>query len=253
MCRMMAREMGLMLLKKSRQMTTALFLFVVYTAYADAVVTFSPGAAFSTKGETQTLLIEGPPQNLSNQYVADNSGKSAFMTQLFVGKTLFTYKKTSMYIGAMGTYLDNLNVTGVVNQFAMPDFDNFNFQYTTRSAAFFASARLESLFYELWRPYLNASLGASQNKSYAYQDTPRIEGAVPMLPFSNHTETSLAYSLGFGFFLNAYAPLTLGLGYEFTDLGQSQLGVSPSQTTQQTMTLNHLYLNRLLIHFNLVL
>jgi hypothetical protein len=45
---------------------------------------------------------------------------------------------------------------------------------------------------------------------------------------------------------------TIGMGYEFTDWGKSQLGAASGQTSGEGLILNHVYVNQLLFSLSFV-
>ena len=100
------------------------------------------------------------------------------------------------------------------------------------------------------QPYMDASLGFSNNQASAYDETPRILGAVPMPPFGDHSTNRFAYSAGAGLMYASSTPFSVGLGYQFSDLGRTSLGVSAAQQTAQTLSMNHLYVHQVLLNFN---
>lgn len=216
---------------------------------ANPTITLSPGVAYQNNGATQTLLISTTPQTLSNQYVADNDWHDTLIPQLFVGSDFYRHKKIDLQAGLTAGFVDDTQITGIVNQFALPNFDNLNYQYDVQS--FFAMASLKMLYsaYQKYQPYLDGSLGLSHNHAYHYQETPRITGAVAMSPFSGHSTNSFAYSVGVGLMYHLNPRCSVGLGYQFSDLGKAELGTSPAQSSGETLNLNSLYLNQVL--FNL--
>jgi len=232
-----------------RMFVTILSLFFINTLHA-TVITLSPGIAYENNGQTQALLLQTSPQNLSNLYVADNNWKHRFLAQLFLGKDCYVQEKINLDLGVTLGFVNNIKINGVIQQFALADFDNLSYQYTINSLSAMASAKLLYLLTERLKPYLSGSLGFSNNEASYYQETPRIFGAVPMLPFDDHSTNSFAYSAGVGLMYYSSTQFAVGLGYQFSDLGNARLGVSAAQQTTQTPSLNHIYLHQLLFNFN---
>jgi opacity protein-like surface antigen len=224
-------------------------LFFTCTLHA-AVITLSPGIAYENNAQTQALLLQTSPQNFSNQYVANNDWKHSFLAQLFLGKAYYKKEKLSLDLGATLGFVNDIEVNGVVNQFGLSNFDNLTYQYTINSLSAMGTAKLLYLLTEHIQPYINGSLGFSNNDASFYQETPRILGAVPMLPFGDHSTNSFAYSAGAGLMYYSNEQFSVGLGYQFSDLGKASLSVSVAQQTTQTPSLNHIYLHQLLFNFN---
>ena len=213
-----------------------------------AVITFSPGIAFQNNAQTQQLLLETSPQNLSNQYVADHDWKQSFVAQLFLGKAYYKKEKLNLNLGATLGFVNDIKLNGVVYQFGLSDFDNLNYQYTVNSLSAMGTAKLLYSLTDRIQPYINASLGFSNNQASAYEETPRILGVVPMLPFGDHSTNSFAYSAGVGLMYLSNEQCSVGLGYQFSDLGQASLNVSAAQQTTQTPSLNPIYLHQLVFN-----
>lgn len=242
---------GVSLLKKIGLFILQVFFLSVPVMHA-AVITFSPGVAYEKKASTQTVLLETSPQNLSNQYEAsakDNTFNQ-FSALLFLGKDVYKKNNLNMQFGLTLGFVDDNRMSGIVQEFSLPDFDNFNYQYDVHSMTAMATLKMSLLAYDKWRPYLDGGIGIASNKAYHYQETPRIEGAVPMSPYSDHRSYNLAYSLGMGLMYHINSDLSIGPGYQFAHLGSAKLGVSASQQTLQTPTVNHLFLHQLLFNFS---
>lgn len=232
-----------------RMFVTCIGLFFISTIHA-AVITLSPGIAYENNGQTQALLLQTSPQNLSNVYAGNNDWSSSFLAQLFLGKNCYIKEKINLDLGATLGFVNNIKINGVVNQFGLSNFDNLNYQYAVDSLSAMGTAKARYLLKDWLQAYVSGSLGFSNNAASYYQETPRITGVVPMLPFDDHSTNSFAYSAGVGLMYYSNAQFSVGLGYQFSDFGKASLGVSASQQTTQTPRLNHIYLNQLLFNFN---
>lgn len=98
-------------------------------------------------------------------------------------------------------------------------------------------------------PWVSASLGVGFNNAHNFQNTPLISEAVVMPYFVSNTKTSFSYTVGAGLQKVLDPHWQAGIGYEFSDWGQNQLGRAPGQTLNSGLYLNHLYTNGAL--FNL--
>ncbi|MDF1759029.1 MAG: hypothetical protein P1U40_00675 [Coxiellaceae bacterium] len=215
-----------------------------------AIITLSPGIAFENNGQTQTLLLETSPQNLSNQYVSNNNWHSTLSTQLFLGTDFFKSNQVSLRSGLTIGFSDDIEVKGIINQFALPDFDNLNFRYNVQSFSAMATLGLCFLPNQQWQPYLNGSIGFSNNHTYNYQESPRNLSAVPMNPYGARSINSFAYSFGAGIMHQFSSLFSVGIGYQFANLGQAELGISPAQQTTQTPSLKHVMLQQILLNLS---
>lgn len=225
------------------------YFFCVPMLHA-AVITFSPGVAYEGNNFTQTVLLETLPQNLSNQYVTNANTFNTFSAQLFLGKDAYKKNNLNVQFGLTLGFVDDNQMSGIVQEFALPEFDNFNYQYDILSMTAMATLKINFLANDRWQPYVDGGIGIASNDAYNYQETPRVEGAVPMSPYGEYRSNNLAYSLGLGLMYHVNSALSLGLGYQFSDLGSAKLGVSASQQTIQTPMVNDLFLHQLVFNIS---
>lgn len=228
----------------------ATVFFVLNSVAYSAVVTLSPGIAYHKSSGKQTLLLQTSPQDFSNQYVSNNNWDNTFAAQLFIGNEFYKNDKLKLNLGVTLGIFDSIEMKGVVNQFALSDYNNLNYQYDVRSLSAMATVKLFYLTSERWQPYIEASAGVSNNYAFDYEETARILGAEAMNPFNNHSINSFAYRLGVGFMYQVNKIFSVGLGYQFSDIGNAKLGVSADQQTNQTLTADNIYLHQLLFNLN---
>jgi len=149
-------------------------------------------------------------------------------------------------------YVDaQLSPEGDVWQFAVPLFDTLAYSYNIHhSRVVFASKLLTTLpRYQTIHPYFSWELGTAYNNASNYQETPLIPLAVPMMPFTNDRQSSFAWGLGVGVDYSLNQHVRAGIGYQFADLGSVALGITPAESTTQTLDLSHLYSNQLRFQF----
>jgi opacity protein-like surface antigen len=225
-------------------------LFSSSLALANTVITFSPGLAFGKNGTTQTVQIQTTPQSLSNQYVANRDWHTAFAAGLSVGTDVYTNNRFDLQLGASLGYTSAIKQSGMVNQLASPTFDTLNYKYNVNSFTAMGDATLFYLKSKTWQPYIDVRLGYANNVTSSYQETPRITGAVPMTPFGSKGTNNFAYGLGVGLMMKLSHLFSIGVGYQFEDLGCAALGLSPGQTSTSTPRVKHIYLNEALIHLS---
>ncbi len=181
---------------------------------------------------------------------ANDNSFNRLSAQLFLGKDVYKKNKLNMQFGLTVGFVDDNRMSGIVQEFSLPDFDNFNYQYDVHSMTAMATLKMNLLANDKWQPYVDGGIGIASNKAHHYQETPRIEGAVPMSPYNEHRSNNVAYSLGTGLMYHINSDLSIGLGYQFADLGSAKLGVSASQQTIQTPTVNDLFLHQILLNLS---
>ena len=150
-------------------------------------------------------------------------------------------EQLSWQLGLSGYFNTAIQSDGHVWRFALPEYDNFIYDYQIQSKRLMATGKLLGTVKQTIHPYVSGELGAGFNHASTYREMPLIFEEVPMAPFSNHTQTSFAWGLGVGVDVDINEKLRLGLGYQFADLGKASLGRSSAQLSQQTISLPHLY------------
>lgn len=196
------------------------------------------GAGFTRTGHAQTLSVLPP---FSNHYTSEKAYQSSGLLGLGLGVEHGLTEQLSWQLGLSGYFNSNIRSTGHVWQFALPEFDNFIYDYTIQSKRVMATGKVLATIKQSIHPYVSCELGAGFNRTSAYKETPLIIEAVAMAPFSDRTHASLAWGVGGGIDVDINPTLRLGLGYQFANLGKTSLGASPAQFTQQSLRLPHLY------------
>ena len=201
-------------------------------------VGFTLGAEFTRTGHTQTLSLLPP---FSNHYTSSTSYQSSALLGLGMGLERRLAEQLSWQLGLSGYFNTEMRSKGHVWQFALPEFDNFIYDYRIQSKRLMATGKLLGTVKQTIHPYVSGELGAGFNRASSYRETPLAFEEVPMAPFSDRTQTSFAWGVGVGVDVDINTGLRLGLGYQFADLGKASLGRSPAQLSQQTFRLPHLY------------
>lgn len=213
------------------------------------VFSLSQGAAFYKLGKTQTLLLQTSPQSLGNKYVADKSERNSYMAQLFLGQDVYKQKYLKLQLGITLGDVDDIRMKGIVDQFALPEFDNLDYSYDVRSLSAMAAFKVLLFVNNPWQPYLEAGFGFSHNRASDYHETPRIFGAVPMAPFRSNSITNTAYQLGGGLGYHFSKVFSVGLGYQYSNLGQARLGTASDQQTTATLNEKPIVVQAILFNF----
>jgi opacity protein-like surface antigen len=207
------------------------------------VVTASVGGSQSKIGTSQTIYLD----EFSNTYVSSSgSSKTKVFAGIFAGaervpssNKFSTEFSCWRYQLGIGLYQNEASkASGVVNEFSIPEYNNLDFNYYVRSRYALAEGRVLYIINNFLAPYVMVGGGVVRNKAHGYLETPRIDTAVPMTPFANKTKTTGAYTLGGGLEFIVFPNVRFGAGYRFADLGSAELGVSPAQTTTNTLKIN---------------
>ncbi|MDR3502754.1 MAG: hypothetical protein P4L79_09245 [Legionella sp.] len=207
---------------------------LAYRPYA----VFTAAADFTRTGHAQTLTLLPP---FTNYYTKHSSYASSADLGLGGGIEGHAFSFLSWQAGISGYWNTPLTRQGDVWQFSLPEFNNFHYHYKIQSSRIMAVAKLLTTYRERIHPYISGELGAAFNRSRSYYETPLIEEAVAMAPFSSHTQSSFSWGVGAGIDVDVWTHLRLGLGYQFADLGHAKLGLSPAEETKQTLNNSNLY------------
>lgn len=207
------------------------------------VIGLSAGPAWMSGNETQTLSLESDVQKT---YTADNTTNRFLNTELFLGwqKLIASNSNAQSLLGQLGMEVaasGNAKLQGDIWEDADPNFDNFNYSYKVRHQHIAIKGRLIGDGGYFLEPYISGSAGVGSNHAYDFTITPKIEEEVPAPPFGSNSTTSFVYTLGIGIQASLSAHVQAAIGYEFADWGKMSLSPAPGQTTNKSLSLNHLY------------
>lgn len=147
--------------------------------------------------------------------------------------------------------LSSISVSGVLKQGISPSLYPFNYNYSVNNQTVLAEAKLIHQWHNVLYPYLTAGIGAAFNAVDNF--TTNVPGYLTVTPsFFDTSNTSFSYVLGFGVDVIKYHPLSIGLGYRFSDLGLVGLGSAQIRNKYIKNPINpqHVYLNTVLLELN---
>lgn len=147
--------------------------------------------------------------------------------------------------------LSAMRVFGALEQGISPPFFPFGYDYSVNNKTTLVEAKLIHQWHNQLYPYVLGGIGAAFNtvKNFV-TDVPDYVTITPS--FADNKTTSFSYILGLGVDFIHYHPLSIGLGYRFSDLGPIGLGSAQIRNTRLTNPIKqpHLYLNTVLIELN---
>ena len=224
---------------------------------SNLVVTLSGGASWGRTGNTQTFYLQ---PTLLKTYKSTSSTNVYGVGDLFLG---MQHRISSHFMGQLGLDLGvtntvigramgmthNISNTGEIWEQANPNFDNYTYSYRVSQSRIALKGKLlmEREYYQQIAPYVTASVGAGFNRASAYGSTPKIEEESLQPPFGTNTTTSLTYALGIGLEKAMNLHWSIGVGYEFSNLGASSLDRALGQTLNKGLSLPHLYTNGIML------
>ncbi len=203
----------------------------------------SAGPTWISGNKTQTVFLE---PDVQQTYTADNTTNYFPNIELFLGwqKPLPTNLNNQSLTGQLGVDIataGNAKLQGDIWEDADPNFNNFNYSYKVRHTHVAIQGRLIDDVGFFLKPYISASAGVGFNHAYDFISTPTISQEVSAPPFQSNTTTSFVYTLGIGMQGSINTHLQAAIGYEFADWGNINLARAAGQTTNQALSLNHLY------------
>lgn len=214
------------------------------------IVTISLGHSSLQTGKKTTLTLLPPFQN---HYTLDNSHETSSTIGLFVGVERNINTALVLQWGIEGYAISPIEVSGSIWQFALPEYNNFDYQYKISHRRLLAKTKLLTTSNTAIRPYVSGNIGIAFNKAKTYEEFPKIPEASPMTPFENKQSNTFTYGIGAGTDLTINEHSRVGLGYEFDDLGKVSLNPSPDQATTQTLKINHLYSHQIQVQFTFLI
>jgi opacity protein-like surface antigen len=217
-----------------------------YSFLSSFVVTLSGGPVWDTSNDTQTLQLT---PYIKKSYQGHNQANVLAYGELFMGFQRDLNPKTQGQLGLALGLANKTSVSGDIWDDADPNFDNYTYAYDVRHAHILLKGKVvtDSGYYDL-KPYLSAGVGVGLNKAGNYSSTPLIFEAVPTPDFASNSTVALALTLGLGVQRPISDKLQAGIGYEFGSWGKSHLGRAFGQTTNEELSLNHLYTNAILVN-----
>lgn len=147
-------------------------------------------------------------------------------------------------LGVAGYMINLGNVRGTEYPFVNDDvYDTLNYQFTAKSSAVLAEARVFYTSY-FWQPFALVGIGGSWNRLSNYSEAPTdpsLSAAPVTTEFGNHTNNEFAYELGVGIQRQIHEDLAHkiryvgSLDYRYVNFGKGQLASFPAQTTGDTL------------------
>ncbi len=207
------------------------------------VGTISAGPIWQSAGQTHTFYLA---PNIIKTYDAEHTAHALFDGEVFVGIQKELPKAFLEQIGLAVAATSNAKLSGNIWDDADSTFNNYSYSYQVQHTHIAVKGKLLADRGYWVMPWVSASVGVAFNTAHDFQNTPLISEAVTMTNFASSTQTSFTYTLGAGVQKVLNSHWQAGIGYEFADWGQSELGRASGQTLNSGLSLNHLYTNGVL-------
>ncbi|MBV8802133.1 MAG: porin family protein [Gammaproteobacteria bacterium] len=207
------------------------------------VVSLSAGPSWERAGEAQTLDLTPA---IIKTYTANKPLNRLPNGELFLGiqNSLITHliEQIGLSMAAAG----HATLSGDIWDDGDPLFNNYTYKYEVIHKAILLKAKVLGNWNWPVMPWISASAGEGFNRAYGFTNTPTVEEAVIMPNFASKMIKTFTYTLGVGLQRALNPHWQVGIGYEFSDWGRSQLG--SAEGSNHGITLYHLYTHSALIN-----
>jgi opacity protein-like surface antigen len=139
----------------------------------------------------------------------------------------FPQRKFLSFFSASATYLydKSAQLTGNVEQFSFPKFDNYTYHYNIKRQTVMALFQAGLFRMHSIIPYVAGGLGVAFNQANSYTELSQ-SGIIPRTSpnFSGASQSQFSYTVGGGIYFLMQESIALNLGYRYTDFGNIQTG-----------------------------
>lgn len=209
------------------------------------------GAYFTDPGKNQNLQISS---TTFNQYLSSEKSRLVPEVGISIGKS-FNLPDQFFLDTGIGLYrIGNITDKGTIYQSGNPSLDQLEYSFTIRSTRIMIETRLYKILRNTFQksiyPYISVGIGSAINRADSYSDKLKNSSgsATMILPFSSNTITKFAYQIGLGFDLDITQEIKLGFGWQFVNVGNAELGLSPSQSVYDRLSTGNITTNGIKIH-----
>ena len=209
------------------------------------IVTLSGGQVWESDGQTQTLNLA---PGIEKTYTANQPTNTLAVGELFLGIQRPLMQNLQGQAGFAFVMTGDATLSGNIWDDADPVFNNYTYKYNVKHSHVALKGKLLGDWGWPVMPWISGSVGVGINRASDFTNSPTIYEAVPNANFSSNTITSFTYTLGIGMQRLLTENWQAGIGYEFADWGKSQLGAAAGQTSENGLSLTHLYTNGVMLN-----
>jgi opacity protein-like surface antigen len=209
------------------------------------------GAVWVGKGDQQTIQIQ--PVDIKT-FVPNKPTSTVGEIEFFLGLHHSFYPRSQEQLGIEIATTGDAKLSGQIWDDQNPLFDSHVYTYTLNHTHVALKGKWQYQVAKMISasPYLSASLGVGFNRANGFNNTPTIPEAEVINNFTSRTTTSFTYTLGIGIQQAISPHIQVGVGYEFSDWGQNDLGMALSQIGRSGLSFDHLYTNGLMFNLTYV-
>lgn len=225
--------------------------FASASAVNQWLIGISGGAAFRDLSSSATVS-NGTP--ISAPYNTDifsiNTSNHGGVAGLFGG---YQWNRLSSYIPYYNLTLVyehqfDSNITGNVQQYALPIFTNYNYTMNLTSDIIGVAGKVGLINYKFLIPYFSAGFGVAYNRVSSYSESFIAADGPPRVSpgYANNHNTNFAYTLGAGVNFICNEQASISLAYEYWNLGKINSGAGTGSWSGTSLNFGKLESNTVL-------
>lgn len=178
-----------------------------------------------------------------------NSNHASAILGLSLGKRYEVNRGwlTTASIGVQYQYFVGNKVTGEVTQFSLPQFKNYQYQWSMASNVLTANAKLNFKASSQLSPFVTLGIGGVKHcggytETASANVTPRVSPG-----FSSGSSLQFAYLVGAGIDYSLNQQLIFNAGYQFSQLGQAKSSDGQGSWQSEHLNFGNYYSNALVL------
>lgn len=123
-------------------------------------------------------------------------------------------------LGVQMAYTSTTTISGYIDQYSLPEFRNYNFDYEVSMLNIMGTAKVDIYRWQQLMPYLTAGLGIANYATSNYSET-ALSGVTPRVSpgFGNGSGNNFSYSVGVGLDYILLNNLWINAEYNYTNFG----------------------------------
>ena len=221
-----------------------------------SVVSLRIGLDTSKVAENRSVQLFNNSSVLPNEYTADEEWDAQMVWGAFLGLDIpvFTEDRYDWQTGLAYYNTNDFDVSGVVHPNSDITVSEWGFNYQVKNQRFMWENKLLAQLNDYFSLYGLAGIGVGITEASGYHESPLdATTSRPNPAFGDNTTNALSYSFGLGIDLMLYEDLSVSLGYQFSDLGEIELGnLQAPNTSSQTLEKDNIPTNEVILALNYV-
>lgn len=214
------------------------------------IVDLSIGPHWTHNGASQTLVLA---PEIEKTYTPRRGNHSIVEGEIFLGIQRPLYNILQAQFGVAAALASYTRLSGLIWDDADPEFANHVYHYQLRHSQVTLKAKILADLHLWVTPWISGSAGIGFNNANEFANTALITEALPNNNFYAYSKNSFTYSLGIGIQRHVMNNWQIGIGYQFADWGQSQLGTAVGQSIgSRGPSLRHLYTNGIMFNMTYI-